>query len=56
MKKPNPITNSLVSIEDNKATFITPTEEGPYRIFAYIYDQNGNFATTNTPFYVLNPK
>jgi hypothetical protein len=38
------------------ATFTAPAKEGPYRIFAYIYDKQGNFATTNTPFYVLSPK
>ena len=49
--KPKSVINSLISVEGNEATFIAPKEEGPYRIFAYIYDQNGNFATTNTPFY-----
>ena len=47
---------SFVSFENQKASFITPAIEGPYRIFAYIYDKDGYFATTNTPFYVLNPK
>jgi hypothetical protein len=37
-----------------KASFITPDKEGPYRIFAYIFHENGYFASTNTPFYVLN--
>jgi len=39
--------------DKNKVEFITPSREGPYRIFAYVYDKNGYFATTNTPFYVL---
>jgi hypothetical protein len=47
---------SFVSFEDKKASFITPEKEGPYRIFAYVYDKDGYFATTNTPFYILNPK
>ena len=47
---------SFVSFEDKKASFITPEKEGPYRIFAYVFDKDGYFATTNTPFYVLNPK
>ena len=42
--------------DGNKLTFRTPAIEGPYRIFVFIYDQKGNFATTNTPFYVLNNK
>lgn len=48
--------DSFVSFENQKASFITPVKEGPYRIFAYVYDKDGYFATTNTPFYVLNPK
>jgi len=51
---PKPI-DCFLSIENDKATFITPKEEGPYRIFAYVYDKRGYCATTNTPFYVLNP-
>ncbi len=47
---------SFVSFENQKASFITPAIEGPYRIFAYISDKDGYFATSNTPFYVLNPK
>jgi len=54
--KPQLLINSFKSFEGNKAKFVTPDKEGPYRIFAYIYDQKGNFATTNTPFYVIRPK
>lgn len=32
--------------------FKAPKKEGPYRMFAYIYDGNGNAATANIPFYV----
>ena len=32
--------------------FKAPRKEGPYRLFAYIYDGNGNAATANFPFYV----
>jgi len=53
---PKKIVGSFRGFEKNKATFITSSREGPYRIFAYVYDQNGFFATTNTPFYVLNNK
>jgi hypothetical protein len=42
--------------EKNCVSFRVPSIEGPYRIFVYVYDRNGNFATANTPFYVLNPK
>ncbi|WP_189360677.1 glycoside hydrolase family 2 TIM barrel-domain containing protein [Algibacter mikhailovii] len=34
-------------------TFKTPDKTGPYRIFVYVYDDFGNYATTNTPFYIL---
>lgn len=53
---PEKLVGSFVRYEKNKATFITPVDEGPYRIFAYVYDQYGYFATTNTPFYVLSNK
>lgn len=54
----NPLTiNDLfIEIKDDKLIFITPNAEGPYRIYAFVYDENGYFATTNTPFYVLDPK
>ncbi len=45
--------DTFVGFGKNKTTFLAPSEEGPYRIFAYIYNQEGFFATTNTPFYVL---
>lgn len=32
--------------------FKAPRKVGPYRLFAYIYDGNGNAATANFPFYV----
>jgi hypothetical protein len=48
--------DTFVGFENHKATFITPEVEGPYRIFAYVYDKDGYFATTNTPFYVLKNK
>jgi len=41
---------------DSIVKFRVPEKEGPYRIFSYVYDSSGNFATANTPFYVLSPK
>lgn len=41
---------------NHHASFISPKNEGPYRIIAYVYDRNGYFGTANTPFYVLNPE
>jgi len=36
-----------------EATFRTPRAEGPYRVYCWIYDAYGNFASANTPFYVV---
>lgn len=38
-----------------KTTFITPKEEGAYRLFLYLTNDSEYFATANIPFYVLNP-
>lgn len=54
-----PLVNFSGCFENEKGAevfFRVPSKEGPYRIFVYVYDKNGYFATTNTPFYVLNPK
>ncbi|HYK77915.1 MAG TPA: glycoside hydrolase family 2 TIM barrel-domain containing protein [Daejeonella sp.] len=54
MVKPKPINGLIVSQAGNKLSFKMPAAEGPYRIFASVYDKYGNFATCNTPFYVVN--
>ena len=38
--------------ENGVLNFKAPKKEGAYRLFAYIYDGNGNAATANIPFYV----
>ncbi len=38
--------------ENGILNFKAPRKEGPYRMFAYIYDGNGNAAVANIPFYV----
>jgi hypothetical protein len=53
-KKINKISDCFESIENTKATFRSPAIEGPYRIFAYVYDQHGYVASVNTPFYVMD--
>jgi hypothetical protein len=40
----------------NIISFVVPKKEGPYRLFAYVYDNHNNFSTANIPFYVLNDK
>ncbi len=46
----------IENVKLNEVLFQVSALEGPYRIFVHINDQFGNFATTNTPFYVLNSK
>ncbi len=53
IKKPLLITGLIEETKDLKVIFNTPLKEGPYRIFATIYDDKGYVATCNTPFYVL---
>lgn len=45
--------DTFVGFEANSTAFLAPVNEGPYRIFAYIYSGDGSFVTTNTPFYVM---
>ncbi len=42
-------------IAGTNATFHTPMEEGPYRVFLYLTNGTQYIATANIPFYVLNP-
>ena len=47
--------DSQISSNQNYATFWTPKEDGPYRIFLYLKNGSEYYATANIPFYVLNP-
>src|SRR5690606_4543426 len=51
--RPRRLPLNTIDKKDNSITFSVPDKEGPYRLFGYVYDQKGNFATTNIPFYVL---
>lgn len=42
----------IQQISGNQVQIIAPAQEGPYRLFAYVYDGKGNVATANIPFYV----
>jgi hypothetical protein len=53
LKKLTPIDSLIIDHNDFKVTFLTPSQEGPYRLFGTIFDKFGNFATCNTPFYVV---
>jgi len=50
------IHNAVQLAAGDSVIFRTPSREGPYRIFAYVYDSGGYAATANIPFYVLNEK
>ncbi|NEN22703.1 hypothetical protein G3O08_04185 [Cryomorpha ignava] len=53
--KPKPVKfKSKNGSSQDELLFVTPSREGPYRMFVYIYDGNGNAATANIPFYVQN--
>nr|WP_121270589.1 glycoside hydrolase family 2 TIM barrel-domain containing protein [Pedobacter schmidteae] len=52
-KKLKPIPGLIKTEPSLQVKFSAPLKEGPYRIFATIYDHNGHFATCNTPFYVI---
>lgn len=54
-KKLVPLTSVEQAGDDLDLTFTAPRQEGPYRIFATIDDGKGNFASCNTPFYVVSP-
>ena len=54
--KPLPIDGLIQSNRGLEATFVTPANQGPYRVFATVYDGHGNMTTSNTPFYVVNRK
>lgn len=53
ISEPKKITNAIASKNGLTITFETPMEEGPYRLYAYLENQNGFVATCNTPFYVI---
>lgn len=55
-RKNRPLKTIFKSQNKLKTTFISPPWEGPYRISATIYDNQGNFATCNTPFYVVSDR
>jgi hypothetical protein len=52
--RPPIITGKLASMTADSTILTVPEDEGPYRLFVYVVDQEGNYATSNIPFYVLN--
>ncbi|HAR19087.1 MAG TPA: hypothetical protein DCR46_00370 [Cytophagales bacterium] len=48
-----PIEGLFRSSHNSQAVFTAPNAEGAYRIYVQVSDTKGNFASLNTPFYVL---
>lgn len=38
---------------ENHVDFVTPKEDGPYRLYVFAYDNHGNVSSYNLPFYVV---
>lgn len=55
-KKLQPLVQEIKTAQFLEDKFQAPKAEGPYRIFATIYDDHGNFSTCITPFYVVTDK
>ncbi|WP_316839059.1 glycoside hydrolase family 2 TIM barrel-domain containing protein [Pedobacter gandavensis] len=55
-KKLQPLLKQIKTAQFLENNFVAPITEGPYRIFATVYDDNGNFSTSNIPFYVVTDK
>ncbi|WP_158286416.1 glycoside hydrolase family 2 TIM barrel-domain containing protein [Chitinophaga sp. S165] len=53
MHQPKAYMVDLTPGDSLRVTFRAPSKEGPYRIYSWIYDDDGNVATANTPFYVV---
>lgn len=45
--------NLVISWENNAATIKAPATPGAYRLFVYVYDNNGNVGHANVPFRVI---
>lgn len=52
-ERPTKISDAIIEVKNNNVVFKVPEHEGPYRLFSYVYDNEGGFATSNIPFYVL---
>ena len=50
-QEPKPIPG-LINDHAESILFTTPSEEGAYRLFVYVFDGHGHFSTANLPFFV----
>ena len=51
-KKPGALSGLISEGGKSKISFRSPEKEGAYRLFVYVYDGKGHWATANVPFYV----
>ncbi|WP_157974283.1 glycoside hydrolase family 2 TIM barrel-domain containing protein [Lewinella sp. IMCC34183] len=51
---PEPLPGLFLETGSTAATFLTPRQPGPYRLYCYISDGRGYYSTANVPFYVLS--
>nr|WP_230392329.1 glycoside hydrolase family 2 TIM barrel-domain containing protein [Pontibacter sp. FD36] len=51
-EKPDAISDAIQKTAGNNVTLKAPQRDGAYRLYAYVYDGQGNVATANFPFYV----
>ncbi|WMI67642.1 glycoside hydrolase family 2 TIM barrel-domain containing protein [Mangrovimonas sp. YM274] len=53
-RKLNMLNGDTIAIHrKERIQFQAPKEEGAYRLMAYVYDDNQNFATANIPFFIV---
>jgi hypothetical protein len=51
-KEPAEVNFQIISDSEGELVFISPEEEGEYRLFSYVYDGKKKAGTANVPFYV----
>ncbi len=54
-ERPDAVAIDVVRRDGGTLVMRAPSAEGPYRMFVYAYDDAGNVATANFPFYVGRP-
>jgi hypothetical protein len=52
--KPASVPGSRKQTLSNQLTLHLPSKKGPYRLFVFAYDGQGNFGTANVPFYMVD--